>query len=323
MNIRARSLIRSEHGNESMQTVMIMAVGALILLGVNRLYRQVSPTIQQYVQAVVSGDSADQGRSGNQFSPGNLPSSVPTIASSESQRPSSQNGFSEEAQDAMPEFLADASNAIRDAIARELKEHLDVTLPTEVAYLEGVIDDLIKVRDTLDPLSKDRRLLEEEISAIRRLSNKDLQNMMEGIEGRLAINSSLSPILNQLSAMFSFDSMLEQDRKNQAIGKDPNTTYDDAYGAYLNTFQISVGMLTDGIINAATRGGSNPSRASQIVNKPTVQVAIGLAANRAGVAVAESAFPTFNSIAYWLHDNGYSPRPPRFPRDWSPPQVYK
>jgi|GEM_PF-3673223 len=313
----------SEHGNESMQTVMIMAVGALILLGINRLYRQVSPSIQQYVQAAVSGAPFDQGGSGERFAIGSQPSTAPKPGQSEVQGSSSQNGFSDDVQKAMPNFLADASNAIRDAIAKELKGHLDVTLPTEAAYLDGVIDDLVRVRDAINPLSENRRLLDEEISAIRRLSKKDLQNLMEGIEGRLAINSSLSPILNQLGAMFNLDSMLEQDRKNQAIGRDPSATNEDAYGAYLDTFRISSGMLTDGIINAATRGGTNSSGPSQIVNKPAVQVAIGLAADRAGLAIAQSAFPGFNAAAYWLYDNGYSPRPPRFPRDWTPPEVNK
>jgi len=59
--------LHCERGNESMQTVMIMAVGALILLGVNRLYRQISPKIQQYVQAVVSGEQFDQGGSVERF----------------------------------------------------------------------------------------------------------------------------------------------------------------------------------------------------------------------------------------------------------------
>ncbi len=123
--------------------------------------------------------------------------------------------------------------------------------------------------------------------------------------------------------MFNLDSMLSQDRTNQRLGRDPNATNTQAYQAYLDTFRVSSGMLTDGVISAATRGGSSTSRASQIANNAGVQVGIGLAADRAGLAIAERAFPTFNSMAHWLYDNGYSPRPPRFPRDWVPPTVYE
>lgn len=49
-----------QQGNESMQTVLIMAVGAMIMIGVNTLFRQVSPTIQQYMKSAVSGESVDK-----------------------------------------------------------------------------------------------------------------------------------------------------------------------------------------------------------------------------------------------------------------------
>lgn len=317
--------VHCEQGNESMQTILIMAVGALILIGVHRLHQQVSPTIRQQVQRAISGGQRTGDSSVGAFSFGST-HSVPIAKPTQSQGPNSglpQNWFNQAAQDQMPKQLAGASNALLDSIAAELREHLEVTLPTEAAYLNNVIDELVQNRDALDSLSVNRRLLEEEISAIRRLSNKDLQNVMEGIEGRLESNGSLTPVLNQLGSLMALDSMLAQDRKNQDIGRDPSATKEDAYRAYLDTFRISSGMLTDGVIDAATRGGTNASRPSQIVNKPAVQVAIGLAADRAGLAVAESAFPAFNSLAHWLHDNGYSPRPPRFPRDWEPPQVYE
>ncbi len=181
--------LKCERGNESMQTVMIMAVGALILIAINGLFRQVSPTIHSAVRSVISGGAANnQGSGGISFSS----SSVPTIGN---QGPAGQSSaspivtqpddgpkdwFSTATQDQMPKQLADASEALRRAIANELKEHLQVTLPTEAAYLEGVVDDLIKARDQLDLSPASRRAIEEEISALRRLSHKDLANMMQG-----------------------------------------------------------------------------------------------------------------------------------------------
>jgi len=53
--LKSRIEFSDQQGNESMQTVLTMAVGALILIAVNHLYREVSPTIRQYVQSVVSG----------------------------------------------------------------------------------------------------------------------------------------------------------------------------------------------------------------------------------------------------------------------------
>ncbi len=329
-----RYKLTDQQGNESMQTVLIMAVGAMIMIGVNTLFRQVSPTIQQHVQSAISGMSNAQGSTdGFVFGSGSstkAPGSsgngstnpeLPPIQKNDELLP--ESWFSAAAQSQMPTQLADASNAIRDAIAEEMREHLHVTLPTEAAWLDVVVDDLIRARDKLDPLSASRRAIEEEISALRRLSNKDIQNMMEGVEGKLAINKSLSPVLNALGSMFNLGSMIEQDSKNQAIGRDPNAKLPDAYQAYLDTFRTSSGMLADGVINAATRGGTNPSRASQVVNNGGVQVAISLAADRAGLAIAESAFPAFNAMSHWLYDNGYSPRQPRFPRDWEPPKVYE
>jgi len=315
-----------------MQTVLIMGVGALVLICFNGMFRKILPKIEGYIQSVVSGKQVGSGSGFEEsgFTYGSKPVGTPTNGVTRDrdtpespQRKPPENWLSDALDDQMPKQLADASNALRNAIAKELKDHLQITLPTEAAYLDGLIDDLINTRDKLDPLSAARRTIEEEISAIRRLSNKDLKNMMEGIEGRLATDKSIAPILRHLGSMFNLDSMLEQDRWNQLIGKDPSTTKEDAYRAYLDTFRVSGGMLADGVINTATRGGANPGRPSQIANNAGVQVAIGLAADRAGLAVAESAFPTFNAAAYWLYDNGYSPRPPRFPRDWNPPQIYK
>ncbi len=76
-NIRYR--LPDQQGNESMQTVLIMAVGALVLLGVNRLYREISPTIRQYVHAAVSGQqtSVDSDAGGFAFG-GEAPSHTST-----------------------------------------------------------------------------------------------------------------------------------------------------------------------------------------------------------------------------------------------------
>lgn len=332
-----QAIKKDQRGNESMQTVMIMAVGALILLAVSSLFRQVSPTIRGHIQALLSGGEASSGDGAFAMGvspkiPGNsdlTPSSPAVSGSSEQAQDSAaslptqpdrtdNSGVLDSLDDELPEFLADSANKVRDAIAKELGGHLNETLPELSESLGAVIDDLVQQKGALDPLSDAARELEEKISSLRQLKHKDLENLALGIEGKLSIDKSLSPILQSLGKMFAIDKMLDQDSVNQRIGNDPNATPEEAYQAYLETFKVSSGMLADGVVDYATRGGAKPGRASEALNNPGVQVAIGMAADRAGEAVAERLFPAFNSFSHWLYDNGYSPRPPRFPRDWEP-----
>ncbi|MDZ4851943.1 MAG: hypothetical protein SGI77_21855 [Pirellulaceae bacterium] len=52
---RIVSLHRNEAGNESMQTVMIMAVGALIMLGVHALFKSdIGGEVQKHIKGVLS-----------------------------------------------------------------------------------------------------------------------------------------------------------------------------------------------------------------------------------------------------------------------------
>lgn len=318
--------VRCQRGNESIQTVMIMAVGALVLITVHQLYQRVSPGILDSIRAVLAGRSSgtgDGGASGIALGgrPTRKPGGRPVGGDPPPKGERKPEDWLGNPTGEMPKVLVDISNDIRKEIANELKQHLDVTLPTEAAYLEGVIDDLVKARDKLDPFSPGHRALEDEISALRRLTHQDLANMMQGLEGRLAINESMSPVLRSLGAMFGIDSMLDQDRKTQAIANNPNATLEEAYQAYVNTFQVSGGVLTDGVIDAVTRGGTKPGRVSEVLSSVGGQLGIGLAADRAGAAIAQRAFPTFNAMSHWLYDNGYSPKPPRFPRDWVPPKA--
>lgn len=111
-----------------MQTVLIMAVGALILIAVNHLYREVSPTIRQYVQSVVSGQQFHAETGTRRFSFG-------TGSQSQTAGPSStiapiieterQEEFSSEVQPANDERAGRQTDLLRaDAMVREAM-HLD------------------------------------------------------------------------------------------------------------------------------------------------------------------------------------------------------
>jgi len=49
-------LHRNEAGNEAMQTVMIMAVGALVMLAVHALFKDhIGDQVKKHVQSVING----------------------------------------------------------------------------------------------------------------------------------------------------------------------------------------------------------------------------------------------------------------------------
>ena len=55
-------LHRDEAGNESMQTVMIMAVGALIMLAVSALFKSdIGPKVTQKVSQLITGADIKMG----------------------------------------------------------------------------------------------------------------------------------------------------------------------------------------------------------------------------------------------------------------------
>ncbi len=54
---RIAGLHRNEAGNESMQTVMIMAVGALIMIGIHALFQSdIGEKVKGHVGSVLGGD---------------------------------------------------------------------------------------------------------------------------------------------------------------------------------------------------------------------------------------------------------------------------
>jgi len=54
---RIARLHRNEAGNESMQTVMIMAVGALIMIGVHALFQSdIGQQVKDHIAKVMEGD---------------------------------------------------------------------------------------------------------------------------------------------------------------------------------------------------------------------------------------------------------------------------
>ncbi len=58
MFARIARLHRDERGNESIQTVLIMAVGALVLLAIHSLYKSdIGKQVQKLVQDVLKPDS--------------------------------------------------------------------------------------------------------------------------------------------------------------------------------------------------------------------------------------------------------------------------
>jgi len=60
---RIVSLHRNEAGNESMQTVMIMAVGALIMLAINALFKNnISTQVTKLVDDVLKGAGITMGK---------------------------------------------------------------------------------------------------------------------------------------------------------------------------------------------------------------------------------------------------------------------
>lgn len=60
---RIVSLHRNEVGNESMQTVMIMAVGALIMLAVHALFKtNISEKVTEHVKNVLDGSGITMGK---------------------------------------------------------------------------------------------------------------------------------------------------------------------------------------------------------------------------------------------------------------------
>ena len=59
---RIAGLHRNEAGNESMQTVMIMAVGALIMLAIHQLFKtNIGKEVTNHVKAVLKGDNITMG----------------------------------------------------------------------------------------------------------------------------------------------------------------------------------------------------------------------------------------------------------------------
>ncbi len=54
---RIASLHRNEAGNESMQTVMIMAVGALIMIGIHSLFQtDIASKVKGHIGSVLDGN---------------------------------------------------------------------------------------------------------------------------------------------------------------------------------------------------------------------------------------------------------------------------
>lgn len=59
---RIAALHRDQAGNESMQTVMIMAVGALIMLAVSALFKSnIGPTVTTKVKELMDGTGITMG----------------------------------------------------------------------------------------------------------------------------------------------------------------------------------------------------------------------------------------------------------------------
>lgn len=59
---RIAGLHRDEAGNESMQTVMIMAVGALIMLAIHQLFKMnIGEKVTDYVKDVLAGGDITMG----------------------------------------------------------------------------------------------------------------------------------------------------------------------------------------------------------------------------------------------------------------------
>lgn len=62
-------LHRNESGNESMQTVMIMAVGALIMIGVHGLYSsEIGGQVKKHITDVISKNGFGFGATGSSAS---------------------------------------------------------------------------------------------------------------------------------------------------------------------------------------------------------------------------------------------------------------
>lgn len=113
-----QAIREDQRGNESMQTVMIMAVGALILLAVSSLFKQVSPRITNYVSALVSGNDVS-GSSNFALSTGTtlpqLSSNSPESSASVESEPTIVVSGREELPDPPQQTQDDPASRLREA----------------------------------------------------------------------------------------------------------------------------------------------------------------------------------------------------------------
>lgn len=339
---KVRDFCRNERGNASMQTVLIMAVGALILISLRGLFNHVSPTVKGHIASVLSGNPATVRPTTSQGTPsrttGGLPNEAERSDSNEPEGTASgsqgeatgglpaapsekdEKGMMSEVREKLPKLVTDFAERYRKEYAQELQRHLELTLPSEAAEFTALIDE---VRDKLaqsTPGSEMADKLEKQLAGLIKLKDEDLKAIADTIQGEVDNQTALTPVLGSLGRAIGFDQMINHDAKNQALGRNPNATPEELYNAWKETFKISGGMFVDALIDKVTSGGANKERVSQALNRLDVQIGIGLAADRASEAVAERLFPVVNDFSHWLYDNGYSDRPPRFPRDWQPPK---
>lgn len=331
---------RSEHGNASMQTVLIMAVGALILISLRGLFNHVSPTVKGHIAAVLAGNPGTIRPTAPQRTPSGTTGSLPNQEEgSDSTKPEDaaagdheqaignlpaappqkdEKGTMSEVREKLPKLVADFAERYRKEYAQELQRHLELTFPNEAAEFAALIDEVKEKLAQSVPGSEMAEKLENQLAGLIKLKDEDLKAIADTIQGEVDNQTALTPVLGSLGRAIGFDQMISQDAKSQALGRNPNATPEELYNAWKETFKISGGMFVDALIDKATGGGTKGGRVSQALNRLDVQIGIGLAADRASEAMAERLFPVVNDFSHWLYDNGYSDRPPRFPRDWQP-----
>jgi len=297
----AGQVIHDKRANESMQTILIVAFGALLLLGLNRFWNENSHRVQKPVETALSQSWKIDSEATN----------------SSDNDPSIDNPI--DLHDAA-KVAADLASEFRDAAISKLENELGVTLPKRAEMLDDAIENIRRKLSELggeeSPIAKK---LEDLLAKLKKERFVDLVDQGIGLGDRVKMQGQLNDILGSVGRMIGMDEMFAQDRTNHAINRDPNSTLQDRYQAFEATFGIAGDQLVSGVVDLASSKLKNPnSKPGTLTN-----LGISIAANEIGKEIAAASFKPFNNFSYWLWDNGYSPRPPAFPRDFDPERDLK
>lgn len=305
------SIACDDSGNESMQTILILAVGSLLLMGLNRFWNGNSHQVHSQVTQAASKPWSIA----NSGSPASATNQAPTQTDANTSSPQLSNSLPSNSSNLhdIAEAASDALNRFRQSVLSGLSDELVRSTPGKAELLDKAIAELreqLSDGSMQDP--KLRNVLEDLLAHSKLERFVTLEDRKQFLQDHLKMQGQLSSVLDSMGRIIGMDEVFAQDRKNEAIGSNPNSTLRERYEAYRETFGIAGDQLTSGVVDAASKGKGG----GVLTN-----LGISQASQAAGEALADAAFKPINRMAYWLWDNGYSPKPPVFPRDFDPKQI--